>query len=115
METRDFLEDARRAGRELRAAMDRRRDCEAVRRAVGDGAGGNLIALEGELTRRAEAWAALQRRALAAIDRVDDPFAREVLRYRYLDGLGWSEVAARVGRSQRWVMKVHARAVRKWR
>ena len=83
-----------------------------MRRAVGDGAGGNLIALEGELARRAEAWAALQRRALAAIDRVDDPFAREVLRYRYLDGLGWSEVAARVGRSQRWVMKVHARAVR---
>ena len=110
MSAKAFLDGARRAERQLRALMDRRRFCDEVARQAG-GAGPGLAALQGELQRRAEAWAAEQLRVAQAIDRVADPLAREVLRYRYLDGLDWREIAARMCYSRDWLWKVHRRAV----
>ena len=109
MQARTLLEGARRAERQLRAAVEKQRTCDALARAVGPGE--KLSALRSDLARRAEAWAGEQLRAAAAIDRIEDPVGREVLRYRYLDGLDWREIAARMRFSREWLWRVHRRAL----
>lgn len=111
MEAKALLTRARQADRRMRAAMERWQRCRAVSEAVGVAAGEDLVALEAELARQAEAWAGAQLRAGAVIDTLANPVDREVLRYRYLDGLDWDAISRRMCCSTGWLWKVHARAV----
>ena len=113
MEAKALLRRARLADRQLRTVMERRRRCEEIRRTVGDGAGEKLAALEAELARQVEDWAGVQLEVETAIEALPDPMEREVLRYRYLDGLGWNEISRRIGLSKDWLGHCHTRAVRK--
>ena len=112
MEAMECLKGARQVDRQLRALALRRRRCAELIRAT-DGAGENLAALDAELVRQAEALAALQLRAGNIIDALSDPVDREVMRYRYLDGLNWRDICVRTGFGRTWLWKVHARAERR--
>ncbi|MBR6889934.1 MAG: hypothetical protein IKN05_02985 [Clostridia bacterium] len=109
MNAMECLKRAQQVDRQLRALMLRRRRCAELIRAT-DGAGEKLAALDAELVRQAEDLAALQLRAGNIIDALPDPVDREVMRYRYLDGLNWRDICVRTGFGRTWLWKVHARA-----
>ena len=45
------------------------------------------------------------------VDRMQDQTEREILRYRYIDGLSWEEIAAKLNYSKRNVTRIHGRAL----
>ena len=45
------------------------------------------------------------------IDALPDERHRLVLRMRYIDGLGWEEIAERIGYTLRWVTNIHGLAL----
>jgi len=48
-----------------------------------------------------------------AIQTLDNPIDRELMRLKYLDGLTWEEVAERLCRSRQWVTVLHGRILQK--
>ena len=46
------------------------------------------------------------------IDRMQDQTEREILRYRYIDGLNWEQISTRLNYSKRNVTRIHGRALR---
>lgn len=48
-----------------------------------------------------------------AIEAVEDPTARELLRLKYIDGLTWEEVCVRIGYEWTHTHRLHARALEK--
>lgn len=42
---------------------------------------------------------------------LDDEKEKYVLHFRYIKGLGWNEIADRMGYSERWIHKIHGRAL----
>ena len=55
------------------------------------------------ITRRAE--------IKACIESVQDERQRNILRYRYINGFSWAEVAARMGYEKRYLFQMHRNAV----
>lgn len=47
----------------------------------------------------------------ACIESVQDERQRNILMYRYINGFSWPEVSARLGYDQRYVERMHRRAV----
>ena len=48
----------------------------------------------------------------SAIGKVPDPTARELLRFKYIDGLTWEEVYIKLNYSSAQTHRIHARALR---
>lgn len=48
-----------------------------------------------------------------AIDCLDDPQLRTLLRYHYIDGLDWEEVGERMYYSGRWIYSLRDKAISK--
>ena len=48
---------------------------------------------------------------MKCIDAVEDKRERTILRYRYINGFSWPEVVARLGYDERYVKRMHCRAV----
>jgi len=48
-----------------------------------------------------------------AIQTLDNPIDRELMRLKYLDGLTWEEVAEKLCRSRQWVTVLHGRILQK--
>ena len=48
---------------------------------------------------------------LSRIRRVEDDNQRALLIYRYIQGMRWEEVAAKMGYTWRWTHKLHSRAL----
>lgn len=48
---------------------------------------------------------------LMRLDRMQDQTEREVLRYRYIDGLTWERIAERMVYSRRNITRIHGRAL----
>lgn len=46
-----------------------------------------------------------------AINSLEDAQERDVLFYRYIKGLDWREVAKKMHYSERWILKIHGRAL----
>lgn len=46
------------------------------------------------------------------VDIMDNQEERELLRYRYIDGMTWSDIAAKLNTSERNVYFIHGRALR---
>lgn len=61
----------------------------------------------------AQVWDALRLREEieSAIESVKDDRLRLLLRYRYIDGLTWEKIAARMHLDYRWVLRLHGRAL----
>ena len=74
--------------------------------------GGQLERLQAELDIEIEEYAARARRVEQFIRRVEHPVQRELLRYRYLNGWSWQEVAQRMHLSVSRVMALHGAALR---
>lgn len=45
------------------------------------------------------------------LDQMTDQIEREVLRYRYVDGLTWEQIADRMSYSRRNITRIHGRAL----
>ena len=108
MDAKEYLIQARLAGRQIVALQDRRRRCGEMLRWRTPGGPGAAEALQAELDERIDAYAAQVKRVEAAIDRVEDPLQRAVLGLRYLNGWSWKAIAAQTGYSRNWLLRQHA-------
>ena len=45
------------------------------------------------------------------LDKMDNQTEREVLRYRYIDGLTWEQIAERIGYTRRNATRIHGNAL----
>ncbi len=123
-EAREFLRCALEAEEELNRSRERVAELSARCRRVtvswsslpgGKGEGPERLwarladerARAGELERTARAC---RRTVARAIGQVTNPAGREVLQLRYLQGLSWPVIRAKLGRSERTVYRLHSRA-----
>lgn len=74
-----------------------------------------LLGLEKRVNARIRELCEMKGRALELIGRVEEPRLREVLELYYIDGLTWTEVAARMNYSVRNVTYLHGVALRRVR
>ena len=72
-----------------------------------------LIELERVVNARVREMCRLKRLAIEAIDRVEEARLREVLELYYIDGYSWTKVAEAMQLDQRWVFRLHGKALQK--
>lgn len=126
MTAKEFLRRARDVDRRVDEAQERvdrlRAKLEAGRlsRVTGMPRGGGadwtetadrLIELERVVNARTREWVRWKLDAIDAIRSVGEPRLAEVLELYYIDGLTWEQVAQRMGLDQRWVYRLHGRAL----
>ena len=126
MTAKEFLRRARDVDRRVDEAQERvdrlRAKLEAGRlsRVTGMPGGGGadwtetadrLIELERVVNARTREWVRWKLDAIDAIRSVGEPSLAEVLELYYIDGLTWEQVAQRMGLDQRWVYRLHGRAL----
>ncbi len=70
-----------------------------------------ILQLEKEADREIDALVALKGEIRRAIRTVEDSTLRLLLEYRYIHGLTWEQVAERMGYDQRWVYRLHGKAL----
>ena len=70
-----------------------------------------LIELEQKVNAQTRELVRWKLMAIDAIDAVEEARLREVLELYYIDGLRWEDVAKRMGLDQRWVYRLHGRAL----
>lgn len=70
-----------------------------------------LIELEQAVNQRTRELARWKLAAIDAIRQVEEPRLAEVLELYYIDGFTWEQVAERMGLDQRWVYRLHGRAL----
>lgn len=112
MEVRAVLREARRSKGRLGALLERRERYARLEACHSAGRAEALEALQREVDRQIEDLARTELEAERRIEALEDPCQREVLRYRYLDGREWREIARRMNYSQDWVKHMHTRALR---
>lgn len=114
-----------REGLDIRERMARLRSlaewCTSTLRPTGGGKGetgdrvskmaAEIADMEAHALRKAEAYLAHARMVDQAIGELSDGKQRMILRLRYLDGLTWEEVSLRTNYSERWVRKLHQKAL----
>ena len=126
MTAKEFLRRARDLDRRVDEAQERvdrlRAKLEAGRlsRVTGMPRGGGadwtetadrLIELERVVNARTREWVRWKLDAIDAIRSVGEPRLAEVLELYYIDGFTWEQVAQRMGLDQRWVYRLHGRAL----
>ena len=126
MTAKEYLRRARDVDRRVDEAQERvdrlRAKLEAGRlsRVTGMPRGGGadwtetadrLIELERVVNARTREWVRWKLDAIDAIRSVGEPRLAEVLELYYIDGLTWEQVAQRMGLDQRWVYRLHGRAL----
>lgn len=94
------------------ALMERRRWYGQAGQLHSGGETEAIVQLQQELDRRIDAAAKYELESMRLIDALEDMGQRDVLRYRYLNGLGWKEIAVRMKYSQDWVKHVHGKALK---
>ena len=112
MDAKQTLAAARRSKLQMEALVERRNRWQEMGRYHSGGGTEALAQLQRELDRRIDEAARQELAAQALIDALDDAKQREILRYRYLNGWEWKEIAARMGYSPDWLKHVHAQALR---
>ena len=70
-----------------------------------------IVDLEREIDRRIDEYVDLTREIEAAIDKVGDDRCRNILRYRYINGWSWEKIAREMHYDERWVRRLHGRAL----
>lgn len=74
-----------------------------------------LIDLEKDMNAKIREMVKVKRLAMEAIEAVEEIRYREVLELYYLNGYTWEKVAEQMGYDQRWVYRLHGKALRKVR
>jgi HAMP domain-containing protein len=128
MTAKEFLRQARDADRRIDEAMERlertRARLEAGRMSnlTGMPRGGavdwtktadRVIELEKRVNARIREMVRQKQAAMDAIDRVEEARLREVLELYYLDGFTWEQVAEQMQLDQRWVYRLHGKALQR--
>lgn len=72
-----------------------------------------VIELEKRVNARIRELVRVKHAAMDAIDRVDEARLREVLELYYIDGYSWAKVAEVMQMDQRWVFRLHGKALQK--
>jgi len=82
--------------------------CDKIQNAVCQ-----IVDLEQDLNREIDAQVDLRRRIEAAVNQLEDEKLRDIVRYKYIDGMTWEQVSESIGLDERWVRRLHTRAIRK--
>lgn len=82
--------------------------CDKIQNAVCQ-----IVDLEQDINREIDAQVDLRRRIEAAVKQMDDEKLRDIVRYKYIDGMTWEQVSESMGLDERWVKRLHVRAIRK--
>ena len=112
MDPKETLMAARRSKLRLEALMERRGWYEQVQQCHSGGRSEAMAKLQRALDREIDEVVRQELAAMGQIDALADPIHREVLRYRYLNGWEWKEIARRMGYSPDWVKHMHSGAIR---
>lgn len=67
--------------------------------------------IDREITEEIDKLADLRKIVNLGIRRVSDDKLQDILRYRYLLGMTWTQVADKMEMDERWVRRLHVRAV----
>ena len=128
MTAKEFLRRARNIDRRIDEATERverlraRLEAGRMSRLTGMPRGGGedwtetadrLIELERVVNARVRDMCRVKRLAIEAIDRVEEARLREVLELYYIDGYSWTKVAETMQLDQRWVFRLHGKALQK--
>ena len=70
-----------------------------------------IVEIERELDREIDRQADLRVRVEAAIRGLSDPKLRDLIRYRYVDGMTWEQIAVELDFTYQWVCALHGRAL----
>lgn len=70
-----------------------------------------IIEIEEKLDHEIDALVDLRNRIEAAVEKLEDGRLRDVMRYRYIDGMKWEQIAAIMRLDYRWVLRLHGRAL----
>ena len=112
MDVREHMKEIRLSRARLEALTQRRGRCVQMGAFHSEGGSDALERLRREIDRRIDAVAEQTLAAERLIDTVRDANQRDVLRYRYLNGWDWNEIARRMNYSTDWVKHVHGRALK---
>lgn len=69
--------------------------------------------IEADINREIDRQIDLRERIETAICAIPDGRLRDLMRYRYIDGLTWEQIAVTMNFSYQWVCKLHGDALRK--
>lgn len=72
-----------------------------------------IIDLEAEIDRDIDQLVDLRRQIEQSIATVQDERLRDILRYRYIDGMTWELIAVTMDFTYQWVCELHGRALQK--
>ena len=72
-----------------------------------------MLEVEEEINQEIDHLQEVRKEVKGAISGVEDDTLRTLLEYRYLDGLTWEQVAERIPCTERWVYKLHKKALKK--
>ena len=129
MTAREYVEQARGMRARLEALEERRRHYEdlatnaTAHYRAGPGGGTRRVSsveeyavkladLSRDMAARADIYAEALRDIEAAIDAIDDPVKRDVLKLRYLNGWGWGRIGRALHYTESWLYTIHGRALR---
>jgi DNA-directed RNA polymerase specialized sigma24 family protein len=112
MGAKEVLAEVRRSKLRVVALMERRAWYERAQQCCSGGRSEAMEKLQRALDREIDEVVRQELAAMGQIDALADPIHREVLRYRYLNGWEWKEIARRMGYSPDWVKHVHSDAIR---
>ena len=112
MGAKAVLAAARRSRQRVEALMERRAWYEQAQQCRSGGRSEEMEKLQRALDREIDEAVRQELAAMGQIDALADPRHREVLRYRYLNGWKWKEIARCMGYSPDWVKHMHSEAIR---
>lgn len=67
--------------------------------------------IEADINRKIDRQIDLRARIETAICAIPDGRLRDLMRYRYIDGLTWEQIAVTMRLDYRWVLRLHGRAL----
>lgn len=81
--------------------------CDKIQNAVCQ-----IVDLEQDINREIDAQVDLRRRIEDAVADIEDERLRDIIRYRYIDGLTWERIAVEMELTYQWVCKLHGDALK---
>jgi hypothetical protein len=72
-----------------------------------------LCELDGEINAKIDAYVDMREEIERTIKTVGDERIETVLRYRYIDGMKWEQIAVKANYDYRWVLRLHGIGLQK--
>ncbi len=74
---------------------------------------GRLSELDEIITQKINAYVDMRREIEHVINTINDDRLKAVLRYRYIDGMKWEQIAVKSNYDYRWVLRLHGMGLQK--